>query len=120
GFRVVTRLWVLVFLFAAACTDRDNAGTEASEPQRGGIAVIVSGSDLRDLNPLIAGEKYSQEVNRFMLFLPLIRHAPDLSFEPALAENWEMLGDTGVVFQLRRDVYWHDGVQTTAHDVAFT
>src|SRR5690606_32283095 len=66
------------------------------------------------------GEKFSQEVNRYMLFLPLIAHAEDLSYEPMLAERWELLGDTGVIFHLRRDVRWHDGVPTTARDVVFT
>src|SRR5690606_5451771 len=43
-----------------------------------------------------------------------------LDFEPYLAERWELAGDTGVVFHLRRDVRWHDGVPTTAYDVLFT
>src|SRR5690606_19606473 len=120
GFRILTRGWMLLFAFAAACTERDEAIDPAAEPRYGGTVVIVNNSDLRDLNPLIAGEKFSQEVNRYMLFLPLIAHAEDLSYEPMLAERWELLGDTGVIFHLRRDVRWHDGVPTTARDVVFT
>jgi peptide/nickel transport system substrate-binding protein len=104
----------------AACADRGAVGDGEPEAQYGGTVVIGNASDLSNLNPLVASEKYSQEVNRFMLFLPLVRHAEDLSLEPALAERWELFGDTGVIFHLRRDVRWHDGVPTTARDVVFT
>ncbi|MGH7446673.1 MAG: ABC transporter substrate-binding protein, partial [Longimicrobiales bacterium] len=120
GLRSVIRPWVLLIAFSTACADTDRTGEVATEAEYGGTVVIVNNSDLRDLNPLVAGEKYSQEVNRYMLFLPLVRHAEDLSLAPLLAERWEMLGDTGVVFHLRRDVRWHDGVPTTARDVVFT
>ena len=121
GLRRLIRPWILL-LALTACAERDESGRDSlpAEPQYGGTVVIANNSDLTDLNPLVAGEKYSQEVNRFMLFVPLVRHAEDQSLEPALAERWEMLGDTGVIFHLRRDVRWHDGVPTTAHDVVFT
>lgn len=119
-YRSLIRPWILLLAVAAACTDRERAEEASETPQYGGTVVIVNNSDLRDMNPLVAGEKYSQEVNRYMLFLPLVRHAEDLTLEPALAESWELLGDTGVVFHLRRDVRWHDGVPTTSRDVLFT
>lgn len=119
GLRSLIRPSVLL-LALSACGDAEPSEEVTSEAQYGGTVVIVNNSDLTSLNPLVAGEKYSQEVNRYMLFLPLVRHAEDLSLEPALAESWDMLGDTGVVFHLRRDVRWHDGVPTTAGDVVFT
>ncbi|HEX6135768.1 MAG TPA: ABC transporter substrate-binding protein [Longimicrobiales bacterium] len=118
--RIGVRPWGLLLVAAAACAGGDDTSEAADDAQYGGTVVIVNNSDLRDLNPLIAAEKYSQEVTRYMLFLPLIRHAEDLSFEPVLAERWELTGDSGVVFHLRRDVRWHDGVPTTARDVVFT
>lgn len=119
GLRSLIRPSVLL-LALSACADSEPSEEVTSEAQYGGTVVIVNNSDLTSLNPLVAGEKYSQEVNRYMLFVPLVRHAEDLSLEPALAESWDMLGDTGVVFHLRRDVRWHDGVPTTASDVVFT
>ncbi|HEX2167898.1 MAG TPA: ABC transporter substrate-binding protein [Longimicrobiales bacterium] len=118
--RSLSRPWILLLALGACGGDSETTDEAATEAQYGGTVVIANNSDLTDLNPLVAGEKYSQEVNRFMLFVPLVRHAKDLSFEPALAESWEMLGDTGVVFHLRRDVRWHDGMPTTARDVVFT
>jgi peptide/nickel transport system substrate-binding protein len=113
-------LCAVPLVVAAACADREPEQAEGATPEYGGTVVIVNNSNLRDLNPLISGEKYEQEVNRYMLFVPLLRHAEDLSYEPALAERWDLLGDTGVVFHLRRDVRWHDGALTTARDVVFT
>lgn len=120
GLRNLVRPWSLLLVLAVACADADNTDSAAVDAEYGGTVVVANSSDLTDMNPLVAGEKFSQEVNRFMLFLPLVRHAEDLSLVPALAESWEMLGDTGVEFRLRRDVRWHDGVPTTARDVVFT
>ena len=84
-----------MLVLPAACADADNTDSAAVDAEYGGTVVVANASDLTDMNPLVAGEKFSQEVNRFMLFLPLVRHAEDLSLVPALAESWEMLGDTG-------------------------
>jgi peptide/nickel transport system substrate-binding protein len=98
---------------AAAC-----AGD--ASPRRGGTVVIAAGNDIDFANPLVSADALTNEILRYALFLPLVQYGPDLEFEPMLAESWEMIGDTAVVFRLRRDVAWHDGVPTTAHDVLFT
>src|SRR5690606_2172757 len=72
------------------------------------------------MNSLVSAEAWTSEFLSFALFMPLIRYGPDLDFEPYLAERWDVAGDTAVVFHLRRDVRWHDGVPTTAYDVLFT
>lgn len=102
-------VFAVVFL---ACAD--------SGPRRGGTVVIGAGSDLDHANPLVSVDAWTNEILRYALFSPLIRYGPDLEYEPYLAESWEMVGDTGVVFHLRDDVRWHDGTPTTAHDVLFT
>jgi peptide/nickel transport system substrate-binding protein len=93
---------------------------EQEDRRRGGTVVIGAGSDLDFANPLVSVDAWTNEILRFALFTPLVRYGPALELEPRLAESWEMTGDTGVVFRLRRDVAWHDGVPTTAHDVLFT
>ncbi len=106
---------------AAGCERRSPArGAPGGEPQRGGTAVVAIPGDLDFLNPLVSGEKYTQEVNRYLLFVPLVRYAPDLSLAPALAASWTMEADTAVVFHLRHDVRWTDGAPVTATDVVFT
>lgn len=52
-----------------------------------------------------------------LMFLPLAYSET----EPALAERWDHSDDYREwTFYLRKDVKWHDGVLTTAHDVKFT
>ena len=115
-----TRTSVLLLsgsLLLPACTDRGEAPVE---PVRGGTVVVAGPTDLDFANPLLAASKYTQELIRYALFMPLIRYDSTLAYAPALAESWELIGDTAVEFRLRRDVHWHDGPPTTAHDVAFT
>ncbi len=112
----------LLAMSAMACSDKNppDATPSDGDPVQGGIVVVAGNGDLDALNPLVALDKYAQEINREMLFLPLVRYSADLDYEPALARSWKMLGDTGVVFYLRNDVRWHDGPNTTAADVLFT
>ena len=103
------------------CLDRGAGGSGSGEDvQVGGTAVIAGASDLDNANGLVSGERYTKEILRDVLFMTLVRYDSTLSYQPYLAESWEMQGDTGVVFHLRDDVYWHDSVRTTAYDVAFT
>ena len=113
---------LLLLTFVAACGDRDGEeeGAAGDEPQRGGTVVVVANSDLDNMVGLVAQNAYASEISRFLLFLPLVQYDSVLEYKPVLAERWEMLGDTGVVFHLRRNVHWHDGQPTTAHDVVFT
>ncbi|HSJ12800.1 MAG TPA: ABC transporter substrate-binding protein [Longimicrobiales bacterium] len=120
GCRRLFAALALVLVFGAACADRASRNAAGDRPQRGGTLVIAGPADLDAANALIAGEKVTQEVNRFLLFLPLVHYAPDLSFEPALARSWELDGDSAAVFHLRADVRWHDGTPTRARDVVFT
>ncbi|MEM7446055.1 MAG: ABC transporter substrate-binding protein [Pseudomonadota bacterium] len=50
----------------------------------------------------------------------LMRRAPDMSLEPALAASWEPLGDEGWRFHLREGVTFHNGNDFTADDVLFS
>jgi ABC-type transport system substrate-binding protein len=54
------------------------------------------------------------------VFLPLVEESHDEQ-KPALAERWEHSPDYKIwTFYLRKDVRWHDGVTTTAHDIKFS
>jgi peptide/nickel transport system substrate-binding protein len=72
------------------------------------------------MNSLVNADAYTSEFLVNVLFVPLLRYTPELTYAPALAKTWNVLGDTAVEFVLRDDVRWHDGARTTAHDVAFT
>jgi len=114
-------LSTLTLMLVASCSGRDRPKDVAGDqPVRGGTLVIGGPSDLAQANSLVANEKYTQEVNRYLLFLPLLHYSVGLDLQPALASSWELEGDTAVVFHLRNDVRWQDGVPTRARDVVFT
>jgi peptide/nickel transport system substrate-binding protein len=83
---------------------------------------IVSGSigDASVLIPMLASDSASHSISG-MIFDGLIAYDKNLSeFEPRLAERWEV-SENGleILFRLRHDVRWQDGVPFTARDVEF-
>jgi peptide/nickel transport system substrate-binding protein len=118
-------------LVAAGCVSDTAAHLDPAELDRiaeedryGGTAVLPMVTGLETMNPLAASDYGTQVVQRSILFTPLIRYDHELNPEPGLAERWDTVRvapDTlELTFHLRRDVYWHDGTQTTAEDVLFT
>ena len=101
---------------AAGC--RGDAG--GGDSSAGGTAVVGMRADFGPLNPVLSTDQYTEEVNKYALYTPLVTYDKDLNVQPYLAESWELQGDSGVVFKLRNDVKWHDGQPVTAEDVKFT
>ena len=96
------------------------AQAQQTRPRTGGTLVIAGGSDLQMMNSLVNAEGITGEFINHLLFLPLVKLGPSLELQPALARTWTSVGDSIFTLRLRRDVRWHDGRPTTAHDVAFT
>ncbi len=115
-------LSALSLVFAVTACERDDDVTQDAgvRPDTGGTLVIAIPNEPDAVNSLLSGERYGQEINRNILYLPLLTYNARQELVPALAESWQMHGDTAVTFNLRRDVLWHDGARTTAHDVVFT
>jgi hypothetical protein len=108
----------------AACGSNDRGGAafdELPEEQRyGGTAVIGSISDIPDINPLTSTETLASEMQQHVLFLPVLHYNENFEPIPAFARSWEVNADTTLLtFHLRDDIFWHDGVKTTAYDLAF-
>lgn len=83
---------------------------------------MVSGaiSDARTLIPILASDSASGDICG-MVFNGLVKYDKDVKLTGDLASNWEVSEDGRVIiFNLRRDVKWHDGVPFTAKDVEFT
>lgn len=106
-----------------AGSDSPNASLEEEVPESeryGGTAVVAYISDIPDVNPLTSTETVASEIQQFVLFLPVIHYDENFEPVPAFAHSWEVNSDTSMLtFHLRDDVYWHDGVKTTAYDLAF-
>ena len=86
----------------------------------GDTLVVGIFDDVDSLNDLTAST-WNASILASLLFLGLTRENADFSHAPSLAESWEFSEDhLELTFHLRDDVYWQDGVKTTAHDVKFT
>ncbi|HET7274693.1 MAG TPA: ABC transporter substrate-binding protein [Longimicrobiaceae bacterium] len=110
----------LTLLLTACGGDEGTDAREAAgDPVPGGTAVFGILTDFQAFNPVTNTNLTTFDVMKQMLFTPIIKYDESLEVKPHLAESWE-LTDTSVVFHLRNDVMWHDGVPVTAEDVKFT
>jgi peptide/nickel transport system substrate-binding protein len=83
--------------------------------------VFASGADLESANPLVTIHPLARQVQRHALFVTLTRLDSSLTPRPYLARHWEWSGDRRrLTMHLIPSLKWHDGVQTSARDVAFT
>ncbi len=71
-------------------------------------------------NPILYTEVYDGTIIN-VIYDGLIAIGPDLQPEPRIAKSWEFSEDgLSITFHLNEGVKFHDGVELTAKDVAFT
>ncbi len=84
-----------------------------------GILRIAETEQIDQMNPLAftstAGVMFARNI-----FDRLVRIGPDGEPRPHMAESWDIISDTVIDIHLRSGLKWHDGVDLTAEDVAFT
>jgi peptide/nickel transport system substrate-binding protein len=92
--------------------------------RRGGTAVVAGYVDIRTMNPFSTITDLNKALERFALYMPLVMLDSTLTPRPWLAASWDTVAvgadSLALTFRLRDDVHWHDGVRTTAADVALT
>ncbi|MGQ0539140.1 MAG: ABC transporter substrate-binding protein [Gemmatimonadaceae bacterium] len=106
------RLASIVLLACSGCGDpgRDPA-----------TVVFASGSDLESANPLVTVHPLARQVQRYALFVTLAQYDSLLQPRPYFARSWNWnVERTELTLALASGVLWHDGVATTARDVAYT
>jgi len=94
--------------------------TDAPSVRRDTTVVYASGADLQSINPLLTVHPLAKAVQKHVLFLTLATYDSLFRPLPRLADWTWNESATALTFSLRSDVYWHDGVQTTASDVVWT
>lgn len=93
--------------------------TKAS-PVNGDAFVISSLGDATGLIYNITSDSASHDVAS-KIYNGLVEYDKDLNIIGDLAQSWDITdGGKTIVFHLRKDVKWHDGVPFTAADVEFT
>ena len=98
---------------AALAVDNDS-------PQAGGAIVMATIGEPSNLIPYLASDSASHMVADLIFTAPL-EYNEYYEIVPLAAESWSVEQDGRLLkFKLREDVFWQDGVQLTADDVAFT
>ncbi len=86
----------------------------------GDAIISASIADARNLLPMLASDSASSEISS-MIFNGLVKYDKDINLVGDLAQSWEVLeGGMVIIFHLKKNVRWQDGVSFTAADVEFT
>jgi peptide/nickel transport system substrate-binding protein len=126
--RTATYAAVLLAALAVAGCDAAPRTTDARDDEQatigggppGGVLVVIADREPDQLNPLTYSSLPGFHVV-YLMFRPLARRDSTLSgYAPDLARSWHFEDENTLVLELRDDVFWHDGVQVSAHDVVFT
>ncbi len=89
--------------------------------RRGRTVVYASGAELQSINPLLTIHPLAKQLERYVLLTTLVRYDSALTPRPYLARAWTWGPERrALTFRLQPGVRWHDGVPTTARDVAWT
>lgn len=116
--RWVSRLALALLAFALAPFALAACG---GSPRPMDVIVLASGSDLESANPVVTVHTMSRQMQRHMLFMPLVTLDAELAPQPWLARRWAWNeARTELTFTLRDDIRWHDNVRTTPNDVVLT
>lgn len=109
---------------AATTTAATTTAAEVKEDDKyGGQMVFVLTGGPSSLNYFATADNPGYEMCHNWIHRPLVvaDSRVEGGYAPELAESWSYNEDQTVwTFNIRKDVYWHDGVQFTAHDVVFT
>jgi peptide/nickel transport system substrate-binding protein len=94
------------------------------------MAMVLIGGEIKEfktsissspnrINPLLATDSASGEIAQW-IFNGLVKFDKDANIVGDLAKSWKFENNTTLIFELRDDVVWHDGVKFTGEDVLFT
>lgn len=123
-----------ILILGAGCGDRSagpDLGVDFGEPESGGTAIIVEGSDMTQPLAMLAQGTLDGALGEDILFMGLLRGEwadGRLVFRTAdenpmaIARSYEYVGSdsASLRYRMRSDVRWSDGNPLTAADVVFT
>ncbi len=94
--------------------------TREPEIKKPNAITIGSLADAKRLLPLLATDSASGDISGW-IYNGLTKYDKDIKITGDLAESWDVSYDgLQIIFHLRKNVLWHDGVGFTADDVIFT
>lgn len=124
--KAATALLAAVIASLAGCTKNDSAPGMRHTWTQPGVLRIAVAEEPKNLNPLLAGTTIEIFIDRFM-FEPLLSADAHGNTVPMLAATVPAQANGGIsadgltiIYHLRRDAYWSDGLPVTARDVVWS
>jgi peptide/nickel transport system substrate-binding protein len=106
----------LLLAFASAC--RFFSSSDQLTQERGYLTVGIESQPL-NLDPRFATDANSARIGG-LIYNSLLRADERGQLKPELAESWHMIDAQTYVFDLRRNIKFHDGRSLAARDVVYT
>ena len=108
-----------IFLILFGCRHQKEIPYAGNEKD-GDYYIDASIGDASYLNPILASDSASGDIVNYV-FNGLVKYDKNLNIIGDLAQSWTVSkGGREIVFELRKNVKWHDGKPFTADDVKFT
>jgi len=99
---------------------RNKLASSKAQPNYGGTLVWGTTNEPTIINPVLTQHSVSAALME-LIFDSLVRIDNRGNIIPGLAESWSVSDDRlEYTFHLRKNVFFHDGVECTAEDVKFT
>lgn len=106
-------------LTSAANNNGSGATDEARQGNLDRQLVVAIGADPLSLDPQHVNET-NAAISNTQMYETLVTHDLNMNIVPRLAVDWRRIDDLTMEFDLRDDVYFHNGEHFTASDVYFT
>lgn len=107
----------VIFLLTISCSSKKGDGHSKTDPK---WLIYSLASEPVTLNYITSSDAYGSSVLNYVLE-GMIDVDKNMEIIPALAKSYEISDDKlTIIFNLRDDVKWHDGVPFTSADVKFT
>lgn len=107
---------VLTVTGCGSNSDGEDTGTETSGRDR---LVVAQNAEAATLD-LHGGNDNSSSLVNAQIFETLVTQDENMEIQPGLAVDWREIDELTYEFDLKQDVYFHNGEKFTAEDVAFT
>ncbi len=95
------------------------APTPTKSPKHGGVLTYGLSGDLQHLDPHDAYGAVSKAI-KGLIYGHLVTWDRDFNLIPDLAESWDVVDPTTIVFTLRKGVTFHNGEDFTSEDVKYS
>ena len=81
--------------------------------------IVAQGADAKTLDPHASNDSPSTKI-RMQIFDPLLKLDGDAVPQPCLAESWDRVDETTIIFHIKKGVKFHNGDEMKASDVKFS